>query len=77
MVGQQRQRVGARDAQHPLVGCGQAEGVADLGRERPERRLFASGANFLNIDGVAEPDNWLHLTWGAASIAFARRALGG
>lgn len=34
------------------------------------------GANVLNIDGVAEPDNWLHLTWGAASIAFARRALG-
>jgi len=32
----------------------------------------AGGANFLNIDGVAEPDNWLHLVWGAASIAFAR-----
>lgn len=35
----------------------------------------AGGANFLDIDGVAESDNWLHLTWGAASITFARRAL--
>lgn len=25
------------------------------------------GAAFINIDGVAEPDNWLHLVWGAAS----------
>ena len=33
---------------------------------------IAGGANFLNIDGVSEPDNWLHLVWGAASVWFAR-----
>lgn len=30
------------------------------------------GAEFLNIDGVAEPDNWLHLIWGGASVWIGR-----
>lgn len=34
----------------------------------------AGGANFINITSVAEPDNWLHLVWGAASLNFARSA---
>ncbi len=33
----------------------------------------AGGAEFLNIDGAAEPDNWLHLVWGAAAIAWGTR----
>lgn len=28
----------------------------------------AGGAEFINIHGAAEPDNWLHLLWGAASL---------
>lgn len=34
---------------------------------------IVGAGEFLNIDGVAEPDNWLHLAWGGASLAFARR----
>lgn len=34
----------------------------------------AGGANLINITSVAEPDNWLHLTWGAVSLYFARSA---
>lgn len=34
----------------------------------------AGGADFINITSVAEPDNWLHLAWGAASLFFARAA---
>lgn len=30
------------------------------------------GASFLNIDGVSEPDNYLHLVYGAIAIAVAR-----
>lgn len=29
---------------------------------------IAGGAEFINIHGVAEPDNWLHLIWGTASV---------
>lgn len=32
----------------------------------------AGGAGFLNIDGVSEPDNYLHLVYGIAAIAIAR-----
>lgn len=31
---------------------------------------IAGGAEFINIDGVSEPDNWLHLIWGSASVWF-------
>lgn len=30
----------------------------------------------LNIDGVAEPDNWLHVGWGLLSLSFGRGAVG-
>ena len=29
---------------------------------------MAGGGTFLNIDGPAEPDNYLHLLWGGASV---------
>lgn len=32
------------------------------------------GAEFINIHGVSEPDNWLHLVWGSASIWFGAKA---
>lgn len=32
----------------------------------------AGGAQFLNIDNAAEPDNYLHLVYGVASIAVGR-----
>lgn len=32
------------------------------------------GAEFININGVAEADNWLHLIWGSASVWFGLRA---
>jgi len=35
------------------------------------------GATFLNIVGVAEPDNWLHLVWGVSSVWFGRGAMNG
>ena len=34
---------------------------------------IAGGAEFINIDGVAEPDNWLHLVWGSTSVWFGVR----
>lgn len=35
---------------------------------------MVGGAQFLNIDNAAEPDNYLHLVYGALSIAVALRA---
>lgn len=32
------------------------------------------GAEFINIAGVSEPDNWLHLVWGSASVWFGTKA---
>lgn len=31
------------------------------------------GAQFLNIDGLAEPDNYLHLIWGGLSLMIGLR----
>lgn len=34
---------------------------------------IVGGAQFLNIDGFSEPDNWLHLVYGALSVAVGTR----
>lgn len=73
---------------HLLLGGAYLAGATDDRRARQVNLLIgvgllaafvlgvAGGANFLNIDGVGEPDNWLHLVWGAASLWFARESLG-
>lgn len=71
---------------HLTLGAVYALGIASAERARQVNLLVgagllaafvlgvAGGAEFINIDAVSEPDNWLHVVWGSASLLFARRA---
>lgn len=71
---------------HLALGAGYAVGVVNDQAARFANMAIGVGllaafllgvlgsAEFINIEGAAEPDNWLHLIWGSASIWFGTKA---
>lgn len=71
---------------HLALGAGYAIGAVNDGAARYANLAIGigllaafvlgvfGGGEFINIHGISEPDNWLHLVWGSASVWFGAKA---